>query len=91
MKIKWAICKRDDSVKFKMDLVGHTESIEMSRTTLRFAATRIDSKRSEQRHMALARKVQDSYFGCMQRIGLVIEKVSIGIQQGKQLLDMTAK
>jgi hypothetical protein len=35
MKIKWAICKRDDSVKFKMDLVGHTDSIEMSRTTLR--------------------------------------------------------
>jgi hypothetical protein len=34
MKIKWAMCKRDDLVKFKMDLVGHTESIEMLLTTL---------------------------------------------------------
>ncbi|KAH8775850.1 hypothetical protein BGZ57DRAFT_953391 [Hyaloscypha finlandica] len=91
MKIKWAMCKRDDLVKFKMDLVGHTESIEMLLTTLQFVATRIDSKRSEQQHQTLAGKVQDSYFGCMQKVGLAIEKVSIGIQQGKQLLDMTAK
>jgi hypothetical protein len=27
MKIKWAVCKKDDLAKFKADLVGHTESI----------------------------------------------------------------
>jgi hypothetical protein len=40
-------------------------------------ATRIDSKRSEQQHQTLAGKVQDSYFGCMQKVGLAIEKVSM--------------
>jgi hypothetical protein len=34
MKIKWAVCKKDNLVKFKMDLIGHTESIEMLVTTL---------------------------------------------------------
>ena len=34
MKIRWAVCKKDDLVKFKMDLIGHTESIEMLLTAL---------------------------------------------------------
>jgi hypothetical protein len=28
-KIKWSVCKRDDVAKFKADLIGHTESIQM--------------------------------------------------------------
>lgn len=27
--MKWAVCKREDVVRFKADLVGHTESIQM--------------------------------------------------------------
>lgn len=34
MKIKWAFCKRDDVAKFKADLVGHTESIQMLLATV---------------------------------------------------------
>jgi hypothetical protein len=29
MRVKWAVCKREDVVRFKADLVGHTESIQM--------------------------------------------------------------
>ena len=29
MKIKWALCKREDLVRFKADLQGHTGSIEV--------------------------------------------------------------
>ena len=29
MKIKWAVCKKDEVAKFKADLAGHTESILM--------------------------------------------------------------
>jgi hypothetical protein len=39
--------------------------------------TTIGSRKSEQRHQTLAGKVQESYFGCMQKIGLVVEKVSV--------------
>jgi hypothetical protein len=34
MKIKWAVCKKDDLAKFKADLVGHTESIQLLLTTV---------------------------------------------------------
>jgi hypothetical protein len=34
MKIKWAICKKDDLAKLKADLVRHTESIQLLLTTL---------------------------------------------------------
>jgi hypothetical protein len=33
MKIKWALCK-EDLVKFKADLVGHTQSIELLLATV---------------------------------------------------------
>jgi hypothetical protein len=33
-KVKWAVCKKDDLLKFKMDLLGHTESIELLLTTV---------------------------------------------------------
>jgi hypothetical protein len=29
MKVKWALCKKEDVAKFKADLVGHTESIQL--------------------------------------------------------------
>lgn len=29
MKIKWALCKKEDLIRFKADLNAHTESIEI--------------------------------------------------------------
>jgi hypothetical protein len=29
MKIKWALCQKEDLVRFKADLTGHTQSIEV--------------------------------------------------------------
>lgn len=34
MRIKWALCRKEDLVRFKADLMGHTESIEMLLTTV---------------------------------------------------------
>ncbi|KAG4442391.1 hypothetical protein IFR05_002093 [Cadophora sp. M221] len=90
-KVRWALCRKEDLSRFKADLMGHTESIEMLLTTVQMGATRIDSKRSDEQHRTMAGKMQESYFGCMQRINLVLERISTGIQQGKQLLEMTAK
>ena len=33
-KVKWAVCKSDDVAKFKADLMGHTESIELLLMTI---------------------------------------------------------
>jgi hypothetical protein len=33
-KAVWAVCKKDDLVRFKADFVGHTESIELLMMTV---------------------------------------------------------
>jgi Fungal N-terminal domain of STAND proteins len=90
-KIKWALCKKDDLAKFKADLIGHTESIELLLVTLHMGSTRIAGKKQEESNRTLAGRVQDSYFGCMQRLSQVLDCVSTGAQQGKHILEMTAK
>jgi hypothetical protein len=34
MKVKWVLCRREELLRFKADLMGHTESIEMLLTTV---------------------------------------------------------
>jgi len=34
MKIKWAVCRKEDLARFKADLVGHTESIQLLLTAM---------------------------------------------------------
>jgi hypothetical protein len=53
--------------------------------------TRIEGKRQEESHKTLATKVQESYFGCMQKLTQVMDCVSSGVEQGKTLLEMTAR
>lgn len=33
-KVKWAVCKKEDVLRFKADLMAHTESIELLLTTV---------------------------------------------------------
>jgi hypothetical protein len=40
------------------------------------AGTRIESKKNEENHRSLVGKVQDSYFGCMRRMTVVMERVA---------------
>ncbi len=44
MKVKWALCKKEDLGKFKADLQGHTGSIEVLLLTVQM----YDSNLSEQ-------------------------------------------
>ncbi|KAF8853763.1 hypothetical protein BDZ45DRAFT_598034 [Acephala macrosclerotiorum] len=83
MKIKWAVCKKDDLAKFKADLVGHTESIQLLLITVQMKKADIQDQKQEQRQKSLAGRVQEGYFNCMQRLLIVVN-------QGKQLLDTTS-
>jgi hypothetical protein len=41
MKIKWALCKKEDVAKFKTDLVAHTESIQLLLVMVQMSVTRV--------------------------------------------------
>jgi hypothetical protein len=47
MKVRWALCRRDDVAKFKADLMGHTESIELLLTTVHMYSFQDSSPRCE--------------------------------------------
>jgi hypothetical protein len=34
MKVRWALCKKDDVARFKLNLLGHTKNIELLLTTV---------------------------------------------------------
>lgn len=53
-----------------MTLSGKDQA-EISRAT-----ARIDTKAIKENHRTLAGRVQDSYFGCMQKMTLILESVS---------------
>ncbi|KAL5350845.1 hypothetical protein ACLOAV_004416 [Pseudogymnoascus australis] len=38
MKIQWAVCKKEDVARFKADLVGHTESIQLLLMAMQMAS-----------------------------------------------------
>ncbi|KAF4631435.1 hypothetical protein G7Y89_g6695 [Cudoniella acicularis] len=91
MKIKWAVCKKEDVAKFKADLVGHTESIQLLLMVMQMGSATIHGKRQDQQNQTLSGKVQESYFSCMQRLSTIAGTVQIGIEQGKRLLEMTTR
>jgi hypothetical protein len=45
-------------------------------SNLHRGATRIDVKKNENHHNTLAGKMQDSYFGCMQKMNVILGTVS---------------
>ncbi|KAL2066145.1 hypothetical protein VTL71DRAFT_2216 [Oculimacula yallundae] len=90
MKVRWALCEREDLVRFKANLMGHTASINLLIATIGVGATTIGEKKSESRQQSLSGKIQESYFGCMNQFKVVLEGVASGIKQGKQILQMMA-
>ncbi|KIM96182.1 hypothetical protein OIDMADRAFT_44912 [Oidiodendron maius Zn] len=89
-KVKWALCRKEDVVRLRADLLAHTESIDMLLMTVHMDATRNNGKRNQENYRTLMGLVQDSYFGCMQKMAQMIELVSTGLQQGRELLEVTA-
>ncbi|KAH8761786.1 hypothetical protein F5882DRAFT_522938 [Hyaloscypha sp. PMI_1271] len=83
LKIKWALCKKEDVTKFKADLVGHTESIQLLLATVQMSKTNMNENKQDQRQKSLAGRVQEGYFNCMQRLMVVVT-------QGQELLNMTS-
>ncbi|OBT46768.1 hypothetical protein VE00_02643 [Pseudogymnoascus sp. WSF 3629] len=83
--------KKEDVARFKADLVGHTESIQLLLMAMQMASATLHEKRHEQQAQSLAGRVQASYFGCMQRLSNIAESIQSGLEEGKKLLVMTTK
>ncbi|KAK3291594.1 uncharacterized protein B0H64DRAFT_409510 [Chaetomium fimeti] len=91
VKIKWAVCKKDDMERFKADLRGHRGAIEVLLLAVQMEAAVMQSRRQDEAQKTLAGKIQElssQWFGTLSAIA---DGVNHSVQQGKYLLDATAK
>ncbi|KAG0652061.1 hypothetical protein D0Z07_1460 [Hyphodiscus hymeniophilus] len=76
MKIRWAVCKKEDINAFKSDVAAHTESIQLLLTTIQMSRANLLERKNEQRSLSLAGRIQAAYFECMNKISAVFEATS---------------
>ncbi|KAL8958663.1 MAG: hypothetical protein Q9183_005792, partial [Haloplaca sp. 2 TL-2023] len=67
-KIKWAVCRKKDLEQFKMDLMAHTESIQLLLMLLQFKNSNSNHVHQQANQRSMVSLVQDGFSGCMQRI-----------------------
>ncbi|KAL8864434.1 MAG: hypothetical protein Q9174_007357 [Haloplaca sp. 1 TL-2023] len=67
-RIKWAVCKKKDLVQFKMDLMAHTESIQLLLTLLQFKSLDLNHVDQRANQHSMISLIQDGFSSCMQRI-----------------------
>ena len=91
MRVKWAVCKKSDVAMFKADLAGHTESMQLLLSTLQMGALNVHSRNHEHQQRTLAGRIQSSYFQCMRKLSSMSDSIASGLQQSKQLLEMTTQ
>ena len=91
MRVKWAVCKKDDVAKFKADLAGPTESIQLLLSTLQMETLNVHSRKHEHQQRNLAGRIQHSYSQCMRKLSSISDSITSGLQQSKQLLEMTTQ
>jgi hypothetical protein len=90
VKIKWAVCK-DDMERFKADLRGHTGAIEVLLLAVHMEATTMQTRRQNEAQKTLAGRIQESSLQWLGRLSAITDGVNQSVQQGKVLLDATAK
>lgn len=87
MKVRWALCKKEDLARFKMDLVSHTQSIEVLLVTMNIGTTGSERKKNAESRRTLAGRLQKCYTVCMGRLSIILRGVTTGVEQGNRLLE----
>lgn len=91
VRLRWALCKREDVARFKADLAGHTASIQLLLSTLQMKTASIYGQKRDLQQRDLVSLIQKYYFGMMQHLAALSDHVTNNLQVGKQLLQMTAQ
>lgn len=91
IKIKWAVCKKDDMERFRADLRGHTGAIEVLLLAVQMEATTMQARRQNEGQKTLAGKIQEASSQWLSKLSVITDGVNQSLQQGKALLDVTAK
>lgn len=89
MKIRWALCKKEDLAEFKAALQGHRGAIELLLVTLQMNRTSLEARQQDAQQKSMASRVQYLSFQVMGQFATVKNSIASSIQQGEKLLDLT--
>lgn len=91
VKIKWAVCKKDDLDTFRAEIRGHTSSIEILLLTMQLEATTTQTRKQDSQHKSLSGRIQEFSCQAMGMLSAITDTVAQSVQQGKELLESSAQ
>ncbi|CAN9435241.1 unnamed protein product [Alternaria alternata] len=91
MKVKWATCKKDDVETFRAEIRGHTSSLEILLSSIQMEATTMLMNKQDSQYRSLASGIRDMSFQVMGMLATLTGNVAQSVQQGKALLELSAK
>ncbi|KAL8675852.1 MAG: hypothetical protein Q9186_007550 [Xanthomendoza sp. 1 TL-2023] len=75
-KIKWAMCEKKDVVQFKIDLLAHTESIQLLLTMVQMKHLDLGQRSQQSIQRSVASVVQASFSNCMRKLSVMSSTLS---------------
>lgn len=87
-KIRWALCRKEDLERFKADLSGHTEAINILMNAIQLDRMTLDAKSQVERYSVLKLIVQDCFSSTVQRLASISTGVATSVANSKKLLDI---
>lgn len=90
-KVKWALCRQEDLEKFKADLTGHTQAINVLMNAIQLQNMTVQSRTQSEQHLSLKGLIQDCFSRTMRQLSAISDAMMTSISHSKQLLQITAQ
>ncbi|ETS76323.1 hypothetical protein PFICI_11710 [Pestalotiopsis fici W106-1] len=87
MKIKWALCKQNDIDRLKIDLLGHTQALNIIMSAVKLKSEQIENQSRDTKHqtlVSLIQRVSNQYMGHLRTMFTqmegILEKVTCAMR-----------
>ncbi|KAI9778368.1 MAG: hypothetical protein M1816_004126 [Peltula sp. TS41687] len=90
-KIQWALCRKDDLLRFKAEVMGHTTSLNVLLSTVQLNTTAIEARKRDAQQQKIESELQHNALACRGMFGSIQQTISSIDQQGQNLMDQTTE
>jgi hypothetical protein len=90
-RIKWAVCYKEDVQNFRAEIAAHTSSIEVLLLSAQMNMTTLHARGEQRHYKTLAGRIQELSTYSMSKLAVITDGISKSVQQGRSLLESSAK
>ena len=91
MKIKWAVCKKEDVENFRAEIRGHTSSIGVLLLMVQAKATNAHRREQKKQYTMMSKMIHFLYLMAMGLLCTMAKNIDHGLEQGKALIQASSK